>query len=43
MLIENHKRSAMQELTRTAIVLLVSCILFFVHWRLFRKYGKEVT
>jgi hypothetical protein len=33
-LIRNHKRTAMQELIRTAIVLLVSCILFFVHWRL---------
>jgi hypothetical protein len=38
MLIKNHQRSAMQELIRTAIVLLVSCILFFVHWRLIRKY-----
>jgi len=36
-LIRNHKRSAMQEVIRTAIVLLVSCILFFVHWRLFVK------
>ena len=36
-LISNHKRTAMQELIRTAIVLLVSCILFFVHWRLIVK------
>ncbi len=43
MLIKNHKRSAMQELIRTAIVLLVSCILFFVHWRLIHKYDKEVA
>jgi len=41
MLIKNHKRSAMQELIRTAIVLLVSGILFFVHWRLIRNYGRE--
>jgi hypothetical protein len=40
-LIKNHKRSAMQELIRTAIVLLVSCFLFFVHWRLIRNYGRE--
>jgi hypothetical protein len=40
-LIKNHKRSAMQELIRTAIVLVVSCILFFVHWRLIRNYGRE--
>jgi hypothetical protein len=36
-LIRNHKRTAMQELIRIAIVLLVSCILFFVHWRLIVK------
>ena len=41
MLIKNHKRSAMQELIRTAIVLLVSGILFFLHWRLIRNYGRE--
>ena len=41
MLIKNHKRSAMQELIRTAIVLLVSGILFFVHWRLIRNYGRQ--
>ena len=41
MLIKNHKRSAMQELIRTAIVLLISGILFFVHWRLIRNYGRE--
>ncbi len=41
MLIKNHKRSAMQELIRTAIVLVVSGILFFVHWRLIRTYGRE--
>jgi hypothetical protein len=43
MLIKNHKRTAMQELTRTTIVLLVSCILFFVHWRLIHKYDKEIA
>jgi len=37
MLIKNHKRSAVQELIRTAIVLLVSCILFFAHWRIIRR------
>ena len=42
-LIKNHKRSAMQELIRSAIVLLVSGILFFAHWRLTRKYDKVVT
>jgi hypothetical protein len=41
MLIKNHKRSAMQELIRTAIVLLISGILFFVHWRLIRNCGRE--
>jgi len=40
MLITNHKRTAMQELIRTAIVLLVSCVLFFAHWRLIRKYDN---
>ena len=43
MLVKNHKRSAAQELIRTAIVLLVSCFLFFVHWRLIRKHGNEVS
>jgi len=43
MLIKNHKRSAMQELIRTTIVLFVSCILFFLHWRLIHKCDKEVT
>jgi hypothetical protein len=43
MLIKNHKRSAMQELIRTAIVLLVSCVLFFLHWRLIRKYDTVVN
>ena len=42
-LIKNHKRTAMQELIRTAIVLLISCILFFVHWRLIHKYDKEIA
>ena len=36
-LIRNHKRTAMQELIRIGIVLLVSCILFFVHWRLIAR------
>ena len=36
-LIKNHKRSAAQELIRTAIVLLVSGILFVAHWRLIRR------
>ena len=40
-LIKTHKRTAMQELIRSAIVLMVSCILFFAHWRLIRNYGKE--
>jgi hypothetical protein len=43
MLIKNHKRTAMQELIRTAIVLLVSCILFIVHWRLIHQYDKEIA
>jgi hypothetical protein len=43
MLIKNHKRSAMQELIRTTVVLFVSCILFVAHWRLIRKYDHEVT
>ena len=42
MLIKNHKRSAMQELIRTAIVLLVSCFLFVLHWRLIRKFDQKV-
>jgi hypothetical protein len=37
MLIRNHQRSAMQELIRISIVLLVSGILFFAHWRLISK------
>ena len=41
MLIKNHKRTAMQELMRTAIILIVSGILFFAHWRLIRKYDNE--
>jgi hypothetical protein len=43
MLIKNHKRSAMQELIRTAIVLFVSGILFFLHWRLISNYGREAV
>lgn len=43
MLIKNHKRSAMQGLIRTALVLFVSCILFLVHWRLIRKYDNAGT
>jgi hypothetical protein len=43
MVIKNHKRTAMQELIRTAIVLTVSCILFFVHWRLIDQYDKEIA
>jgi hypothetical protein len=35
-LIANHKRGALQELIRLSIVLLVSGILFFVHWRLLK-------
>ncbi len=36
--LSNHKRTAMQEMIRMSIVLLLSCILFFAHWRLMRKY-----
>ena len=36
--IRNHRRTAIQELIRISIVLLVSGALFFVHWRLIRKY-----
>jgi hypothetical protein len=36
--IRNHRRTALQELIRISIVLLVSCFLFFVHWRLIRKH-----
>jgi hypothetical protein len=43
MLIKNHKRTAMQELIRTAIILLVSCTLFSVHWRLIHKYDKGIA
>lgn len=42
-LIKNHKRSAMQELIRTAITLVISCILFFIHWRQIQKYDKAVA
>ena len=36
--LSNHKRTVMQEMIRMSIVLLLSCILFFAHWRLMRKY-----
>ena len=36
--IKNHKRTAVQELLRISIILLGSCMLFFVHWRLVRKH-----
>ena len=36
--ISNHRRTAVQELIRISIVLLVSGALFFVHWRLIRKH-----
>lgn len=36
--IRNHKRTATQELIRISIILVVSCILFFVHWRLIQKH-----
>ncbi len=42
-LISNHKRTAIQELIRIAIVLLVSGSLFFVHWRLVRKYENGIA
>ncbi len=42
-LIRNHKRTAMQELIRTGIVLFISCSLFFAHWRLLRKNASEVA
>ena len=40
MLIKTHRRTAMLELIRTAIVLLVSSLLFFAHWRLVRQYDR---
>jgi hypothetical protein len=36
--IRNHRRTAMQGLIRISIILLVSCMLFFVHWRLVQKH-----
>jgi hypothetical protein len=38
--LSNHQRRAMQELIRLALVLLVSGVLFFTHWRLARKGGQ---
>ena len=38
--IRNHKRSATQELIRISIILVVSCTLFFVHWRLTQKHNN---
>jgi hypothetical protein len=38
-LLSNHQRSALQDLIRLSMVLLVSGILFFTHWRLARKHG----
>lgn len=40
-LIDNHKRDAMQQLIRTAIIVLISGLLFATHWRLMRKYSNE--
>ena len=42
-LIKNHRRSAMQELIRTSIVLFVLCILFFAHWRLISKSNRNIS
>ena len=33
----NHRRSALQELVRLSIVLLISGLLFFTHWRMARR------
>ena len=35
--ISNHQRTAMQELIRLVIVLVISGALFFAHWRLIQK------
>ena len=35
--LSNHQRSALQDLIRLSMVLLVSGLLFFTHWRLARK------
>ena len=40
-LVDNHKRSAMQQLIRTAIVVLISSLLFAAHWRLLGKYDSD--
>jgi hypothetical protein len=38
--VRNHKRTALQELIRLAIVLIVSSAVFFLHWRLTRRNGE---
>jgi len=41
-LIGNHRRTAVQELVRTTIIIIVSSILFLVHWRILRKHDRRV-
>ena len=37
--LSNHRRGALQDLIRLSIVLLVSAVLFYTHWRMARKHS----
>ena len=37
--LSNHRRSALQDLIRLSIVLLVSTVLFYTHWRMARRHS----
>ena len=42
-MLANHRRSALQDVLRLSIVLLVSALLFFSHWRLVRRDGASAA
>lgn len=38
--LSNHRRNALQDLIRLSIVLLVSAVLFYTHWRMAKKQSS---
>ncbi len=41
--LHGHRRSAMQGIIRSCIILIVSLPLFFIHWRLFRRMNQATS
>ncbi len=41
--LRGHRRSAIQGIIRSGIILIVSLPLFFVHWRLFRRMNQVTS